>query len=175
VELKRKFLLMLLTPVLVGALGCGYGLIGRTSNLPEDVNDIFVETLQNRTTRSRIELQLTQSIIDELVTRRRYTIVKSKVEADAVLSGALTSFTVRPVQFGADGRATEYEITIRADMDLVRTGSEEVLWGQDDYVFKGDYALELGENTVFAFEDATIEVVGRRFAQSLVIDLLEGF
>jgi hypothetical protein len=79
------------------------------------------------------------------------------------------------VQFGPDGRATEYEITIRADMDLVRTGSDEVLWGQDDYVFKGDYALELGENTVFDFEDATIEVVGRRFAQSLVIDLLEGF
>ena len=106
---------------------------------------LFVETLQNRTTRSRIELQLTQSIIDELVTRRRYTIVRSKAEADAILSGALTSFVVRPVQFGPDGRATEYEITIRADMELARTASDEILWGQSDYVFKGDYELELGE------------------------------
>lgn len=173
--MRHKFLLILLAPVLFGALGCGYGLIGRTSNLPEDVTHIFVATLQNRTTRSRIELQLTQSIIDELVTRRRYTVVKSRPESDAVLSGALTSFIVRPVQFGPDGRATEYEITIRADMDLARTGSEEVLWSQNDYVFKGDYALELEENTVFGFEDATIEIVGRRFAQTLVIDLLEGF
>jgi outer membrane lipopolysaccharide assembly protein LptE/RlpB len=173
--LKQKIVLTLLAPVLLGLLGCGYGLIGRTSNLPEDVNSIFVQTLQNRTTRSRIELQLTQSIIDELVTRRRYTIVRSKAEADAVLSGALTSFIVRPVQFGADGRATEYEITIRADMELARTGSDEILWGQDDYVFKGDYELQLEDNTVFEFEDETIEVVGRRFAQSLVIDLLEGF
>ena len=173
--MRTKTLLMLLAPVLLGSLGCGYGLIGRTSNLPEDVTHIFVETLQNRTTRSRIELQLTQSIVDELVTRRRYTIVRSKVEADAVLSGALMSFVVRPVQFGPDGRATDYAITIRADMYLIRTGSEEVLWAQDDYIFKGDYALELGENTVFDFEDATIAVVGREFAQSVVIDLMEGF
>ena len=109
------------------------------------------------------------------MTRRRYTVVGSKAEADAVLSGAITSFIVRPVQFGADGRATEYEITIRADMALLRTGSEEVLWGQSDYVFKGDYELELEENAVFGFEDATIEIVGRQFAQTLVIDLLEGF
>ena len=161
---------------LLGVLwGCGYGLSGRTSNLPEDIDNIFVETLQNRTTRSRIELQLTQSVIDELVTRRRYTVVGSKAEADAVLSGAITSFIVRPVQFGADGRATEYEITIRADMDLLRAGSEEVLWGRSDYVFKGDYELELEENAVFGFEDATIDIVGREFAQTLVIDLLEGF
>jgi len=175
VELIQKNLLILLVVVLLAPFGCGYGLIGRTSNLPEDVTEIFVEPLQNRTTRSRIELELTQSIIDELVTRRRYTVVRSKAESDAVLSGVLTAFIVRPVQFGADGRATEYEITIRANMALARTGSEEVLWSQDDYVFKGDYALELGENTVFDFEDATIAVVGRRFAQSLVIDLLEGF
>jgi outer membrane lipopolysaccharide assembly protein LptE/RlpB len=173
--LKQRILLTLLAPALLGLLGCGYGLIGRTSNLPEDVTHLFVETLQNRTTRSRIELQLTQSIIDELVTRRRYTIVRSKAEADAILSGALTSFIVRPVQFGPDGRATEYEITIRADMELARTDSEEVLWGQSDYVFKGDYELELEDNTVFDFEDATIEIVGGRFAQSLVIDLMEGF
>jgi outer membrane lipopolysaccharide assembly protein LptE/RlpB len=175
VELKSKIVLILLTPMLVTAIGCGYGLIGRTSNLPEDVTNIFIETLENRTTRSRIELQLTQSIIDELVTRRRYTVVKSKAESDAVLSGALTSFIVRPVQFGADGRATEYEIAIHADMELARTTSEEVLWSQSDYSFRGSYALELDENTVFGFEDATIEIVGRQFAQTLVIDLLEGF
>ena len=31
--------------------GCGYGLIGRTSNLPEDIENIFVEPLRNQTTR----------------------------------------------------------------------------------------------------------------------------
>ena len=116
--MKQKILLMLLAPVLLGSLGCGYGLIGRTSNLPDDVNDIFVETLQNRTTRSRIELQLTQSIIDELVTRRSYTIVKGKAQADAVLSGALTSFIVRPVQFGPDGRL--YLLTDESDGRILR-------------------------------------------------------
>jgi outer membrane lipopolysaccharide assembly protein LptE/RlpB len=158
-------------------VGCGYGLIGRTSNLPEDIDSIFVETLENRTTRQQINLYLTQAIVNEFVTRRRYAVVASAAAADAVLSGVLTAYIVRPVEFGPDGRATRYEFTIRTDMEFKRTGSEEVLWGQDQYVYRGDFELRLdeGQGTVIDNEDPTIQLVSREFAQTLVIDMLEGF
>lgn len=166
--------------LILGALmlfGCGYGLIGRTSNLPEDIDSIFVETLDNRTTRQQINLFLTQAIVDEFVTRRRYDVVSSAATADAILSGALTAYIVRPVEFGVDGRATRYEFTIRTDMKLTRQGGEEVLWSQDQYVYRGDFELELdeGQGTVIDNEDPTIQLVSREFAQTLVIDMLEGF
>lgn len=158
-------------------VGCGYGLIGRTSNLPEDIDSIFVQTLENRTTRQQINLFLTQAIVDEFVTRRRFAVVSSAASADAVLSGVLTAYIVRPVEFGPDGRATRYEFTIRTDMELKRQGSEEVLWGQDQYVYRGDFELKLdeGQGTVIDNEDPTIQLVSREFAQTLVIDMLEGF
>jgi outer membrane lipopolysaccharide assembly protein LptE/RlpB len=158
-------------------VGCGYGLIGRTSNLPEDIDSIFVETLENRTTRQQINLFLTQAIVDEFVTRRRYDVVASAATADAILSGALTAYIVRPVEFGPDGRATRYEFTIRADMELTRQGGEEVLWSQDQYVYRGDFELQLdeGQGTVIDNEDPTIQLVSREFAQTLVINMLEGF
>ena len=163
--------------LITSQLGCGYGLIGRTSNLPDDIEAIFVQTLENRTTRQQINLYLTEAIIQEFVTRRRFDIVSSAAAADAVLSGALTAYIVRPVEFGPDGRATRYEFTIRADMSFKRVGSEEVLWEQSQYVYRGDFELTLDEQqgTVIDPEDPSIQLVSREFAQTLVIDMLEGF
>jgi len=48
------------------AAGCGYGLVGRTSNLPEDVQKIFIETLRNESTRAQIDQILTQAITNEV-------------------------------------------------------------------------------------------------------------
>ena len=165
--------------VLIGIslLGCGYGLIGRTSNLPSDINSIFVQTLENQTTRQQINLFLTDAIVQEFVTRRRFAIVSSASAADAVLSGVLTAYIVRPVEFGVDGRATRYEFTIRTNMQFTRQGGDEVLWAQNSYVYRGDFELELdeGQGTIIDNEDPTIQLVSREFAQTLVIDMLEGF
>ena len=116
---------LLVLPVLA-LTACGYGLVGRTSNLPSDIQRIFVSPLENQTTRSQVELLLTEAITNELVTRRRFTVVRTRSEADAVLSGAVTAFAVRPVTFDADGRAEEYEIAVRADMLFKRSDAAEV-------------------------------------------------
>ena len=173
--LKKILMLVAVLGVVAGLAGCGYGLIGRTSTLPEDIQSIFVAPLQNQTTRPQIELTMTRAIINELVTRRRFTIATNRESADAVLSGTLTSFTVRPVTFDPQGRAEEWQIAIRADMDFTRTDTDEVIWEQPLYNFRDNYELELDEATVFDPEDRTIQIVSVDFAQTLVIDLLEGF
>jgi hypothetical protein len=169
--------LVVLASLALGAIGCGYGLIGRTSNLPDDIESIFVQTLENRTTRQQINLFLTESIVQEFVTRRRFDVVSSAGAADAVLTGALTAYIVRPVEFGIDGRATRYEFTIRTNMEFKRQPSGEILWAQADYVYRGDFELTLDEaqGTVVDNEDPTIQLVSGEFAQTLVIDMLEGF
>lgn len=161
----------------ISVLGCGYGLIGRTSNLPPDINSIFVQTLENQTTRQQINLFLTDAIVQEFVTRRRFVVAPSASSADAVLSGVLTAYIVRPVEFGPDGRATRYEFTIRTNMRFNRQGGTEVIWARDSYVYRGDFELELdeGQGTVIDNEDPTIQLVSREFAQTLIIDMLEGF
>ena len=44
-----------------------------------------------------------------------------------------------------------------------------------DISYSNCEAYDPWPGNVFDFEDVTIEIVGRRFAQSLVIDLMEGF
>lgn len=176
-DLKRIVISTCLILTALSVTGCGYGLIGRTSNLPDDVNSIFIQTLENQTTRQQINLYLTDAIVQEFVKRRRYDIATSASSADAVLSGVLTAYIVRPVEFRDDGRANRYEFTIRTNMQLARQGGGEVIWGQDNYVYRGDFELTLdeGQGTVIDNEDPTIQLVSQEFAQTLVIDMLEGF
>jgi len=176
----------ILTPltlaVMLGAAmlnGCGYALVGRASNIPEDIKKIYVQPLENATARSQVEQILTRAISDELLTRRRYETVNSAAESDAVLSGTVLSFTVRPVTFDPDGLATSFEIMISADMKFQRrpTGDEEAetLWSNSRYSFRQDYPLEEAETAYFDRENIAIESTSKDFARTLVTDLLEGF
>ncbi len=155
--------------------GCGYGLVGRTSSLPEDISNIHVSPLVNRTTRSQVDQLLTQAIATEFVKRRRFELVSGRGEADAVLSGAVTSYNERPVTFGSDGRATEFEIQITADVEFGRPGADEPIWSRQGYLFRELYEVELSAAGYFDRDDRAIEEVAEKFAETLIIDLLEGF
>lgn len=171
--------------VLLGTLtlfcsGCGYSLVGRASNLPPEVKKIFIEPLENATPRSQVEQILTQAIIEEMVTRRRFELISAKASADAVLKGKVVSFTVRPVAFDNDGLANNFEIAITADMKFeraARAGETEatVLWQNARYSYRQDYPLEAGSTSYFDRENLAIEETAESFAETLITDLLEGF
>lgn len=155
--------------------GCGYALVGRGSNIPEDVKRVYLAPFENTTTRVQVDQILTRAVADELVARQRFSIVASVSEADAVLSGAVTGFDVRPVKFDAEQRATEYEIAITAQVRLKRIAPEQNLWGNDRYQFRDSFPLESGDLGFFDREVPAIESAAEKFAESVVTDLLEGF
>lgn len=162
--------------------GCGYRLVGQASNLPEDIDSVYVETLENKTQRSQVEQILTQAIIEEMVTRKRFNLVNDEGDADAVLRGSVVSFAVRPITFDNNGLADNFEITITADMKFQRVPAAgqlaedaEVVWSNARYLFRQDYAVEGGGFDFFDRENLAIEETAERFAEVLLVDLLEGF
>ena len=173
--MRHRYRSNLAALLLLATVGCGYGLVGRTSNLPEDVRSIFVETLENKTTRAQVDQILTVAITNEFVTRQRFEVVADRSSANAVLSGTVTNFRVRPVTFTSDGRAREYEITITAQMEFKRNGEDEVLWANPAYLFRESYELELESVSFLDTEDQALIDVAEKFAETMVIDLLEGF
>lgn len=157
--------------------GCGYALVGRGANLPEDVRAVHLAPLENRTQRPQVEQFLGRAVADELVTRKRFSLQASPEGADAQLEGAVLSFDVNPVAFDANGRATEYEILIIVQVRFARIGAEtdDVLWKNDRYQFRQSYPVEVSEAEYFDRENLAIEEVAKDFAQTMVSDLLEGF
>jgi hypothetical protein len=188
--------------LLVGTLplaGCGYALVGRGSNIPEDVKRVYLKPFENMTARVRVDQILTQAVADELVTRQRFTVASSTEEADAELVGSVTGFDIRPVKFDSDQRATEFEITITAKVLLRRLRpaapaaapaaappasvatppaagpAEEILWQNDRYQFRDSFPLDTSELGFFDRETPALESAAEKFAETMVTDLLEGF
>ena len=161
----------------LGALaGCGYGLVGRGSNIPSDIHSVYLQPLVNSTARTQVEQFLTRAIADELVTRHRFSVVSTAAGADAEISGNVISFGANPVTFDNTGRATEYEIAIVAQVLFKRLDKEEhVLWKNDRYLFRESYPVQVTGTGYIDLENTALETASKKFAQTMVSDLLEGF
>ena len=155
--------------------GCGYALVGRASNIPEDIREVYIHPLENQTQRSQVEQILTRAIADEMVTRQRFAVVGSPDEADAELSGTVVGYGATPVTFDDDGRAREYEISLTAQFAFKRVGSDKAIWSNDRYTFRESYPIDATSEGYFDQEDEAIEEAAERFAETVVSALLEGF
>src|SRR4029077_2101994 len=121
---------------------------------------------------------LTRAIADELVTRHRFSVIASETGADAVIAGSVLSFGATPVTFDNTGRATEYEIAIVAQVIFKRLDKEQhVLWKNDHYLFRESYPVTVVAGSVgfLDLENTALETASKKFAQTMVSDLLEGF
>ena len=163
-------LLLLLT-------GCGYSLVGNANNLlPPTVKTIQVPAFINRTTRVELEQRVTQAVADEFVSRGRLRLVSVPAEADVILRGSIDSFAIFPVAFNQQGRATQYQISITAKIELVdHRADDKVLWKNDQYRFTENYQVNVESSDAFDQETRAIREIAVRFAETLVTSLLEGF
>jgi len=155
--------------------GCGYGLVGRTNFLDPSIRTLEVPAFVNKTTRVELEQRVTQAVAEEFVSRGRLSLVTSPAKADAILRGSIDTFNIFPIAF-EQGRATRYQISITAKIELVDHRNEDkVLWKNDQYRFTENYEVNLGTTDAFDQETRAIQEIAVRFAEGLVTNLLEGF
>jgi outer membrane lipopolysaccharide assembly protein LptE/RlpB len=163
--------------LVVGALGCGYHLVGTSSNLPQRLQTLYVAPFINQTSRSEVDQRLTEQISQEWVRRGRFQLVASGEKADAVLSGTVKSAVVNPVQFDAQGRATQYQLTVTIDVQLVdRTGEKPVvLWHDERFSRNASYPVDPLAKDYFDREVEALDLLSQSLARDLVTTILEGF
>ena len=156
-------------------LSCGYGLVGRTSFLDPSIRTIEIPAFVNRTTRVELEQRVTQAVAEEFVSRGRLQLVTNNKDAHAILRGSIDSFNIFPIAFD-QGRATRYQISITAKIELLDHRNEDkVLWRNDQYRFTENYEVNLASTDAFDQETRAIQEIAVRFAEGLVTNLLEGF
>ncbi len=165
----------LLLVLLVAVSGCGYTLVGTASNIPEHIETVYLEPFENTTQRVQVEQILTQAVADELVKRSRLTVVSVAEEADSLVRGVVTGLVTTPVTFDAEGRATEYLISITVKVAFIERISDEAIWKNDRYLFRENFDSDPSALTFFDRERIALEQVSASFARTLVSDLLEGF
>src|SRR5438477_11909436 len=167
----------LLSCLVAGLLsGCGYALVGSGNSLDPKIKTIAVPAYVNKTTRVELEQRVTQAVAEEFVSRGRLRLVTTPSDADAILRGSIDSFGIFPIAFNTQGRATQYQISITAKIELLDHRNEDkVLWKNDQYRFAENYQVNLESTDAFDQETRAIAEIAERFAETLVTNLLEGF
>ena len=157
------------------AVSCGYTLVGRGSSLPESIKVVQFTTLENRTPQVELEQRFSAAINRELVSRGRFKVQAGADGANAVLTGTVLAFNLYPVAFDAQGRATDYQVQVTANVSLKTLPDDKPLWENPAFTFRDNYQFSATTASYTDLINDAIDRVSDRFAQSLVTSLLEGF
>jgi hypothetical protein len=160
------------------AAGCGYALQGRGITTDASIKRIGVPLFKDRTGKPGLDARVTQAVVEELLKRGRFTIVKETTDVDAVVEGEIVAWNVLPVNFSSDTgqtQATRYAIAMTASVVYRKIGQKEPLWINDAFSQRDEY--DMGENSqnYFDREEQSIERLSAGFARNLVAAMLEAF
>ncbi len=120
----RKIALFFLSALLVYA--CGYRFSG-SGGFPDNVEKIFIEILENRTSKAGIERVVTNQLVFEFTRQREKSLASGPQDADATLKGVIQSIRTRTISRVGTQVANEREVTMTIDLRLIKHNGE-VIW-----------------------------------------------
>jgi hypothetical protein len=171
--------------VLGGALasGCGYALQGRGITTDASVKRIGVPLFKDRSGKLGLDSRVTQAVIEELLKRGRFTVVREITNVDAVVEGEIVSWSAVPVGFSTEStasgspltQASRYAISLSASVVYRKIGQQEPLWANEAFSQRDEYDMGEEAQTYFDREEQSIERLAAGFARSLVAAMLEAF
>jgi Lipopolysaccharide-assembly len=174
---RRRSLLAAAAGALASA--CGYALQGRGITTDPTIKRIGVPLFKDRSGKPGLDARVTQAVMEELLKRGRFTVVRDATNVDAVVEGEIQSWNVLPVGFSAESggvaQASRYSISLTAKVVYRKIGQKEPIWSNDAFSQRDEYDMGDNASTYFDREEQTIERLSEAFARSLVAAMLEAF
>ena len=163
--------------LLISISGCGYT---TGSLLPPHIKNIYIESFANKisitdevserriykTYRPRLEVDITQAIIDKFIFDGHLRVTQ-KENADIILKGELVDFKREPTKYGFDDNIEQYRLAIIVDLSLKDAENGEITWqekgfaGSDYYYTTGSQSKSEDSALTDALDDLARRVVER--------------
>jgi len=148
------------------------------SQLPTHIKTVAVPAFQlgPQALRFKIDHRFTEAVMNELIRRGHGLKVQSEREgADAVIDGEVKNFTFSGVLLDDKGRARIFEVTIVAAVTVRDQHENRVLYDNQNFVFRDEFEFANDPRNFFNEEDPAVLRMARRFAESIVSTLVNGF
>ncbi len=160
----------------LAAFGCGYRVVGSADLLPDRIRTIAVPAFTNVTSEFKVEQQLTDAVVREVLARTRYDVVSRTQGADATLVGRVMLFDAIPQNFDpSTGRATAVMTVTRVHVALYDARDGSVLYLNPDLAHRENYEVSDDPEAYVNERQAAIERASRSIAATLVSAVLSGF
>ncbi len=160
------------------ASACGYALQGRGVTTDPSIKRIGVPLFKDRTGRLGLDARVTQAVMEELLKRGRFTVVREAAGVDAVVEGEIVAYNALPVNYSSDTgttQATRFTIALTASVVYRKVGQKDPLWANDAFSQRDEYDMGQDPSNFFDREEQSIERLAAGFARNLVAAMLEAF
>ena len=157
-----------------GLSGCGYRFVGNDTQAPGNIQSIAVGVVENKTTIVGLETIFTNQLLNEFIRTQRLA-VKPPTEADAILSGAITSIDTTAIAHLDPEQTLETRVTIGLSLTLKQRESGKILWENKSLSYYQDYTdralpLATSENRRLA-----IAYIGNFLAEKVYQEIFASF
>ena len=115
-----------LLPCVLLVCACGYRFAG-SGGFPGNVEKIFIEVFENRTSKAGIERTVTNQLIFEFTRQRGKSLAGDPKDADATLKGVIQSISTRTISRVGTEVANEREVVMTLDLRLIKQNGD-VIW-----------------------------------------------
>ena len=153
---------------------CGYRFAG-SGAFPEDVNTIFIEVLENRTSKIGVERIVSNQLIFEFSRQRESSLVSSAEEADAILKGSINSIRTQTISRVGTEVANEREVIMMMDLRLIKKNGGAVIWAAKGLSDREAFDVDSAKIDTDRNEELAIGRLSERLSERIFNRLTDDF
>ena len=153
---------------------CGYRFAG-SGAFPEDVNTIFIEVLENRTSKIGVERIVSNQLIFEFSRQRESSLVSSADEADAILKGSINSIRTQTISRVGTEVANEREVIMMMDLRLIKKNGGAVIWAAKGLSDREAFDVDSAKIDTDRNEELAIGRLSERLSERIFNRLTDDF
>ncbi len=160
--MRAPVALALLAAVLAG--GCGYTVGG---TLPSHIQTIAVPIFRNSTREPAVESQITRAVVEAFSTNGRLRVVHS-AQADAILDGEITGYSIASIAFDKDANVRLYRLVVTVNLRMRDVRRNTVLFEQNQVQEQADFRVQGQVSQTISREETALTVAATDIGRAIV-------
>jgi outer membrane lipopolysaccharide assembly protein LptE/RlpB len=155
---------LLAAAALLGVPGCGYSVRG---TLPPHIKTVAVPIFANRTQEPAVESFITRAVVEAFSTNGRLRVVGTE-QADAVLDGEITGYSVGSIAFDRDANVRQYRLVVTVNLRMRDVRRNTMLFQQNDVREQADFRVQNAVSQTIAQEETALRAAAVDIGRAIV-------
>jgi outer membrane lipopolysaccharide assembly protein LptE/RlpB len=161
----------MLTIAALALAGCGYSFQG---TLPSHIKTVAVPMFLNRTSQPGVEGIITNAVVHAFATNGRLRVVRT-AEADAILDGEVTGYSVGPIAFSPSLGIQEYRLSVVLNLRMRDVRRNVLIFQQNGVSEIADFRVVGSVSTTVSVEQTALTAAAGEIARSIVSLAIDRF
>jgi hypothetical protein len=144
--------------------GCGYTVGG---TLPSHIQTVAVPIFRNSTREPAVESQITRAVVEAFSTNGRLRVVNSS-QADAILDGEITGYSIASIAFDKDSNVRLYRLVVTVNLRLRDIRRNAVLFEQNQVQEQADFRVLDQVSQTISREETALTAAATNIGRAIV-------